>query len=107
MTCSQGHTVPLPDPGGQHHQRKAAFRDLCSGCYPRERCTKAKAGRILTIRSHDLQAASCHQAATAPGRQDAHRHRQPPAEHALAGWPEQRRQSSRPVENGANRLHGS
>jgi hypothetical protein len=52
VTCPAKHTVPLSDPGGQHHQRKAAFKDLCTRCPLRERCTKAKAGRILTIRSH-------------------------------------------------------
>lgn len=49
VTCLTGHTVPLSDPGGQHHQRKASFRDLCTGCHLREQCTKAKAGLILTI----------------------------------------------------------
>ncbi|MFF7791582.1 transposase [Streptomyces sp. NPDC007991] len=42
---------------GQHQRRKAAFKDLCTRCSLRQRCTKAKAGRILTIRPHhDLQA---------------------------------------------------
>ncbi|MER6102725.1 transposase [Streptomyces sp. NPDC001832] len=49
---------PLSDVGGQHNQRKAAFGNLCTACPLRERCTKAKAGRILTIRPHhDLTAA--------------------------------------------------
>ncbi|WP_208036133.1 transposase [Streptomyces cyanogenus] len=67
VTCPAGHTVVLSDPGGQHSQHKAAFEDLCAGCPRRERCTKAKAGRILTIRPHhDLQAAVRRQAATEP-----------------------------------------
>jgi hypothetical protein len=62
------------DPAGQHHQRKASFADLCTGCPLRERCTKAKKGRILTIRPHhDLLAAARHQAATDPDWQAAYR----------------------------------
>ncbi|MCF3166314.1 IS1182 family transposase [Streptomyces violaceoruber] len=85
VTCPAGHTVALSDPGGQHRQRKASCGDLCTGCPMRERCTKAKAGRILTIRPHhDLQAAARHQAATDPGRQTDHRRWRPPVEHAVA-----------------------
>ncbi|MGW7349640.1 IS1182 family transposase [Streptomyces sp. NPDC054854] len=85
VTCPQGHTVSLSDPGGQHHQRKAAFKDLCDGCSLRERCTKAKAGRILTIRPHhDQQAAARRQAATDPDWQAAYRRWRPPVERAVA-----------------------
>jgi transposase len=85
VTCPAGHTVPLSDPGGQHQQRKAAFKDLCSGCPLRERCTKAKAGRILTIRPHhDLQAAARDQAATDPDWQADYRRWRPPVERAVA-----------------------
>ncbi|WP_158071250.1 transposase [Streptomyces sp. CB00455] len=52
MTCPQGHNVTLSGPGGQHHQRRATFKGLCTGCPLRERCTKAAAGRVLTIRPH-------------------------------------------------------
>jgi hypothetical protein len=66
VTCPAGHTVALSAPGGQHHQRKATFGNLCTGCPLRGRCTKAKAGRILTIRPHhDLLAAARHQATDA------------------------------------------
>ncbi|MFF4393686.1 IS1182 family transposase [Streptomyces sp. NPDC001552] len=85
VTCPQGHTVPLSDPGGQHHQRKAAFKDLCTGCPLRERCTKAKAGRILTIRPHhDQQTAARQQAATDPDWHAAYRRWRPPVERAVA-----------------------
>ncbi|MFF9352359.1 IS1182 family transposase [Streptomyces sp. NPDC014734] len=85
VTCPAGHTVPLSGPGGQHHQRKASFAGLCTGCPLRERCTKAKAGRILTIRPHhDLQTAARRQAATDPGRQADYRRWRPPAERAVA-----------------------
>jgi len=85
VTCPAGHTVALSDPGGQHNQRKAAFRNLCTGCLLRERCTKAKAGRILTIRPHhDLQAAARRQAATDPDWQADYRRWRPPVERAVA-----------------------
>lgn len=85
VTCPQGHTVALSDPGGQHHQRRAAFKDLCTRCPLSEKCTKAKAGRILTIRPHhDQQAAARHQAATDPDWQADYRRWRPPVERAVA-----------------------
>ncbi|MFE7113188.1 IS1182 family transposase [Streptomyces sp. NPDC057575] len=85
VTCPAGHTVPLSDPGGQHHQRTAAFKSLCASCPLRERCTKAKAGRILTIRPHhDLQAAARRQAATDPDWKADYRRWRPPVERAVA-----------------------
>ncbi|WP_327434866.1 IS1182 family transposase [Streptomyces sp. NBC_01236] len=85
VTCPQGHTVGLSEPGGRHLQRTAAFKDLCTGCRLRERCTKAKAGRILTIRPHhDLQTAARRQAATDPDWQADYRRWRPPVERAVA-----------------------
>ncbi|MFF2964127.1 IS1182 family transposase [Streptomyces sp. NPDC057963] len=85
VTCPAGHTVPLSDPGGQHHQRTASFKSLCVDCALRERCTKAKAGRILTIRPHhDLQASARHRAATDLDRQTDYRRWRPPVERAVA-----------------------
>ena len=96
VTCPQGHTVELAPPRGQHQQRKATFGNLCTGCPLRERCTKAKAGRILTIRPlHDQQAAARHQAATDPAWQAEYRRWRPPVERAVA-WI---------VQHGNRRLH--
>ncbi|MGW2938312.1 IS1182 family transposase [Streptomyces sp. NPDC001156] len=84
-TCPAGHTVALSDPGGQHQQRKASFGIRCTRCPLREQCTKAKAGRILTIRPHhDLLATARHQAATDPDWQAAYRRWRPPVERAVA-----------------------
>ncbi|MFD7714223.1 IS1182 family transposase, partial [Streptomyces sp. NPDC059786] len=59
VTCPAGHTVPLGDATGQHLQRKAFFAELRTACPLRQRCTKARTGRILTIRPHhDQQAAA-------------------------------------------------
>ncbi|WP_443031134.1 transposase [Streptomyces sp. 3213.3] len=67
------------DPADSTTQRKAASKDLCTGCPLRERCTRAMAGRILTIRlHHDLHSAARHQAATAPDWQADCRRWRPP-----------------------------
>ncbi|WP_327071799.1 IS1182 family transposase [Kitasatospora sp. NBC_01302] len=85
VTCPAGHTVPLSDPGGRHQQRKATFAGLCTGCPLRERCTKARAGRTLTIRPHhDLLTAARRQAATDPDWQADYRRWRPPVERAVA-----------------------
>ncbi|MFD7920026.1 IS1182 family transposase [Streptomyces sp. NPDC059740] len=96
VTCPAGHTVPLSAPGGRHDQRTASFKDLCIGCPLRERCTKAKTGRVVTIRPHhDLQTATRHQAATDPDWQADYRRWRPPVERAVA-WL---------VQHGNRRLH--
>jgi len=85
VTCPNGHTVALACPGGQRHQRIAAFKSLCTGCPLRERCTKARTGRTVTISPHhDQQAAARHQAAHDPGWQAAYRRWRPPVERAVA-----------------------
>ena len=84
VTCPAGHTVPLAPPGGANRQRKAVF-DQCPACPLREQCTKAKAGRVLTIRPHhDQQKAARRQAATDPAWQAAYRRWRPPVERAVA-----------------------
>lgn len=84
-TCPNGHTVPLAAPAGQHHQRTASFGDSCTGCPLRDRCTKAKRGRIVTIRPHhDQQAAARRQATDDPDWQAQYRRWRPPVERAVA-----------------------
>lgn len=64
---------------------KATFADQCTGCPLRQRCTKAKAGRIVTIRpNHDQQAATRHRAATDADWQSAYRRWRPPVERVIA-----------------------
>lgn len=85
VICPAGHTVALSDPGGRHHQRRAVFGGLCTSCPLRERCTKARTGRVVTIRPHhDQQAAARHQAATDPAWQADYRRWRPPVERAVA-----------------------
>ncbi|WP_169989205.1 transposase, partial [Microbispora sp. H10836] len=85
VTCPAGHQVPLSAPSGRNQQRKAFFTSQCADCPLRPRCTKAKAGRILTIRpQHDELAAARRQAATDPAWQDDYRRWRPPVERAIA-----------------------
>ncbi|WP_371656751.1 MULTISPECIES: IS1182 family transposase [unclassified Streptomyces] len=85
VTCPVGHTVPLGDQSGQYLQRKAFFGELCTHCPLRDRCTRNKLGRILTIRlHHDQQAAARRQAATDPDWQAAYRRWRPPVERGVA-----------------------
>ncbi|MGI5158561.1 transposase [Microbispora sp. CA-102843] len=85
VTFPAGHQVALSAPSGRNQQRKAFFTGQCAGCPLRSRCTKAKAGRILTIRPHhDELAAARRQAATDPVWQDDYRRWRPPVERAIA-----------------------
>ncbi|MET8160590.1 IS1182 family transposase [Sphaerisporangium sp. NPDC005289] len=85
VRCPAGHQVPLSAPSGRNLQRKAFFTGQCTGCPLRSRCTKAKAGRILTIRPHhDELAAARRQAATDQIWQDDYRRWRPPVERAIA-----------------------
>jgi IS5 family transposase len=85
VTCPAGHTVPLTDPGGPNRQRKAYFGPRCDHCPLKVRCTKAKNGRILTIRPHhDAQTAARHQAATDPDWQAEYRRWRPMVERGIA-----------------------
>ena len=66
-------------------QRRATFTEQCGGCPLRQRCTKSKDGRVLTIRpNHDQQAAARHRAATDPDWQAACRRWRPPVERVIA-----------------------
>jgi hypothetical protein len=83
-TCPAGHTAALGPASGTNQQRRAAF-DRCPACKLREKCTNAKAGRILTIRPHhDQQTTARRQAATDPDWQTAYRRWRPPVERAVA-----------------------
>jgi hypothetical protein len=84
VTCPAGHTAALGATSGINQQRRAVF-DQCPTCPLREKCTKAKAGRVLTIRPHhDQQTAARHQGATDPDWQAAYRRWRPPVERAVA-----------------------
>jgi hypothetical protein len=84
VTCPAGHSVALAAPSGIHHQRRAVFEHLCTGCPLRERCTNAKRGRVLTIRPHHDQQKAARDAANEPDWQAAYRRWRPPVERAVA-----------------------
>lgn len=95
VTCPAGHTVPLGQSGGRFQQRAAYFGTRCGPCPLRERCTKAKTGKTLTIRPHhDAQAAARAQAAADPDWQAEYRRYRPMVERAVA-W----------LTRGCRRLH--
>jgi DDE family transposase/transposase-like protein DUF772 len=83
VTCPAGHTVTLgrPHAGGN---RQAQFKSRCRGCPLRERCTTAKAGRLLTVHPQHTLLAAARQAATTPTWQDEYRRWRPPVERAIA-----------------------
>jgi hypothetical protein len=84
VTCPAGHHVVLGEASGIHMQRRAVFTE-CGTCPLRQRCTKATAGRVLTIRpNHDQQAAARRRAATDPDWQAAYRRWRPPIERVIA-----------------------
>ncbi len=83
VTCPAGRTAALGRPQADGN-RAAQFKTACRGCPLRERCTTAKAGRVLTVHpQHALLAAARH-AAAGPAWQDEYRRWRPPVERAIA-----------------------
>jgi hypothetical protein len=82
-TCPAGHTVALGLPQADGN-RAAQFKTRCCGCPLRERCTTAKAGRVLTVHPHHALLAAARRAAADPAWQDEYRQWRPPVERAIA-----------------------
>jgi IS5 family transposase len=83
VTCPAGQTVALGRPQADG-TRQAQFKARCRGCPLRERCTTAKAGRVLSVHpQHALLAAARHAAAD-PAWQAEYRRWRPPVERAIA-----------------------
>jgi hypothetical protein len=83
VTCPAGQTVALGRPQADG-TRQAQFKARCRGCPLRERCTTAKAGRVLSVHpQHALLAAARHAAAD-PAWQAGYRRWRPPVERAIA-----------------------
>ena len=83
VTCPAGHTVALGRPQADG-DRQALFKARCRGCPLRERCTTAKAGRVLTVHPQHALLAAARQAAADPAWQDEYRQWRPPVERAIA-----------------------
>jgi IS5 family transposase len=77
-TCPAGHTVPITAGGG------ADFGTRCSGCLLRQRCTRAKDGRHLTIRPHDDELVYGRVAWRDPILQEHYRRHRPMVERTIA-----------------------
>lgn len=83
-TCPAGHTANLGKVKADG-ARTAQFKQVCTDCPLRGRCTTSKTGRTVTVHpQHALLAAARHQAATDPAWQDAYRRWRPPVERAIA-----------------------
>ncbi len=83
VTCPAGRTVALGRPQADGN-RQAQFQTRCRGCPLRERCTTAKAGRVLTVHPQHALLAAARRAATGPAWQDEYRRWRPPVERAIA-----------------------
>src|SRR5215510_3279740 len=83
VTCPAGHTVALGRPQADGN-RAAQFKTRCRGCPLRERCTTAKAGRVLTVHPQHALLAAARRAAADPAWQDEYRRWRPPVERAIA-----------------------
>jgi len=84
VTCPAGHTRTLGRPAG-NGARQAQFKALCATCPLKNRCTRSKTGRVVTVhpRYDQLKAARDH--ATASGEWKAeYRRWRPPVERAVA-----------------------
>ncbi len=78
VTCPQGITVPIARRGSAH------FGSRCRGCPLRERCTRARRGRVIKLHPHhDLLAAARRQAQTDGFKEPYRRHR-PMVERSIA-----------------------
>ena len=83
VTCPAGHTVALGRPQASG-DRQAPFKARCRGCPLRQRCTTAKAGRVLTVHPQHALLAAARRAAADPAWQEEYRRWRPPVERAVA-----------------------
>ena len=78
-TCPNGTTVTI-----SVRSRQARFTHRCAGCPVRERCTRSRNGKVLTVhRHHDLLAAARTHALTTEFQQPYRQHR-PMVERSIA-----------------------
>jgi hypothetical protein len=84
VTCPAGHTRPLGRPAA-NGTRQAQFKALCATCPLKNRCTRSKTGRVVTVhpRYDQLKAARDH-ASVSPEWKAEYRRWRPPVERAIA-----------------------
>ena len=78
VTCPAGHTVAITPAG------RAVFDWRCRSCPLRERCTRAKDGKTLTLHPHDAELVAARRQATTPAFQAAYRRWRPMVERSIA-----------------------
>jgi hypothetical protein len=79
ITCPAGHTVPFIA-----EKRVARFKDRCSGCPLRARCTTSTAGRTVLVAQHDALQRAHRARAADPGFQAVYRRHRPMVERTIA-----------------------
>jgi IS5 family transposase len=78
VTCPAGHTVAITPTG------RAVFGWRCGPCPLRERCTRAKDGKTLTLHPHDAELVAARRQATTPAFQASYRRWRPMVERSIA-----------------------
>ena len=79
VTCPAGQTVFFT-PG----KRAAKFKDRCTGCPLRARCTTSAAGRTVVVAEHDALQRAHRARATDPGFRQVYRRHRPMIERTIA-----------------------
>ncbi len=77
-TCPNGITRPIRRKG------RVTFGVACRDCPLRDRCTRRREGRTLTIGPHDARQRHARRAAREPGWQDEYRRHRPMVERTIA-----------------------
>jgi IS5 family transposase len=78
VTCPAGHTVAITPSG------RAIFDWRCGPCPLRERCTRAKDGKTLTLHPHDAELVAARRQATTAAFQASYRRWRPMVERSIA-----------------------
>jgi len=78
VTCPQGFTVAITP------SRKAVFDQRCRGCPLRERCTRSKRGRTITLHEHHDLLQTARRQADDEGFQSNYRRHRPMVERSIA-----------------------
>lgn len=83
VTCPAGQTVALGRPHADG-TRQAQFKARCAGCPLRQRCTRSKTGRVVTVHPQHALLAAARRDAASPAWKEEYRRWRPPVERAIA-----------------------